>query len=216
MIGIIDDRKKIRLMIKERIELTLESIEVKLPVVDTPPFQHKEKCVDWINKNGITILLVDEKLKEQSEVGEISVKYNGHELVSIIRKSFKELPVYIVATIIDDKNLTDNLGEYDSVIKRGDFEKNSEQFVLRFIRSAQRYRELHEKELLTLSELSELVATNSAKKKDYDKLRSLQTKLNLPYNTELIYSKQTWLNEFNNKTKELERLAEEIKVYLEK
>ena len=215
-IAIIDDRPDVRQRLLKGVSRYFEEHNINLDIKDYSPFQNIEDYPEWIVHNKIVLLIVDERLKEQPIAKDLYSTYDGHELVSTIRKYNKELPIYIITTHSEDEQLTDNLGDYNDIIDREKFEHDSNQYMKRIFRSTQSYIENFEKEFLRLSELSKKYATNSISGEEKDELQALQAKLEIPLSSFSRINRTEWLNEMEGEVAKLQELESRIKKYLSK
>src|SRR5690606_30873887 len=162
---------------------------------------------------NITILIVDERLTEHP-VGKEPVRYNGHDLVKIVRLSYKELPVFVITHHFADRDIVNNAGDYDSVISKDDFDKLSSEYVKRFVRAAQKYYDNHLQELFRLSNLSEKIAIGTASDKEKDETRSLQAKLEIPLTVTNLIHREHVIADIEELIGKLSQLSSEIDLYL--
>ena len=215
-IAIIDDRTDIRERLSKRIAREIQKQGKDWIVENFPPLPKKEDYQNWIVTNKIAVLIVDEKLKEAKLANDLHADYNGHDLVKIVREVNKQMPIYIITAHVDDSALTEMKGEFEDVISRGQLDKgNIEPYIQRFIRATQSYLDNYELEYKRLAELSELVALDKADKNDYNELYALQAKLQIPLSSFISSDRVSWINELEEKTRDLEKLSNEIKKFLE-
>ena len=209
-IAIIDDNHEQRETLKRAIEAYLERRESTLEVIDIYPFETEDfqVYIDWINSENILVLIFDERMHNESENGKGPVGYKGNELVSIIRKSFKYIPVFTVTSHIDDDELQEKFGEFEYIVGREDFIDNGANYVDIIIRSSQRYLDENQNELSEYDHLTKLIASGKGKSEDIDRLKALQIKLHIPMND--FSDRETWLKEYEIHIKELEEYKAQL------
>jgi hypothetical protein len=107
-------------------------------------------------------------------------------------------------------------GEFEGVIQRDKFheDESSNQQFKRIVRATQTYLENFNKEYLRLAELSGLIALNKATIEEKDELKALQAKMEIPLSSFISINRQEWIDELDNKTKELEELSSKIENFL--
>jgi FixJ family two-component response regulator len=207
-IAIVDDRLDHRTTLKRRLDSELiddwNSIAIE-------PFAQVEDYPCWFTENDIGVLLLDERLNEQT----VTCKYNGHELVEFLRSYMPTFPIFVITSYPDDEELRKKFKDVEAVIERKVFSKDAADYVPRIIRSAQKYFETFQDELAKLSDLARKVAQGIAGKEDFKELKAIQTKLGLSFPLASFNSRNEWLNEFECKLDELKKLSDEIKEFLE-
>lgn len=217
LVGIIDDRKEVRQRLAKKFKRYLKEKKISWDVKEYPPFDNINDYPNWISNNKIIILLVDEKLKEVPLREKFHSQYDGHDLVKLVRKTNKQLPIYIVTAYSnEDDELTRMEGDFEGIIPRSKFntqELANQQFK-KFFRVTQTYLNEFNSEYLRLAELSELVALNKATEIDKNDLKALQQKLQLPLSNFIAKDRNDWIKELEIKTKELKDLSIEIEKYL--
>ncbi len=216
-IAIVDDREDLRKSLVKPIKRYLKRLDIKWEVKDYPPLQDIKAYPNWIVSNKIIVLIVDEKLKGQSNNG-YRANYNGHDLVKIIRKINNELPIYAVTAYPKDSALQESKGNFDDIIGKNTFKNSSEleQYMKRFVRATKTYLENYESEYSMLSKLSQLVALDKATEKDYELLMALQSKLGIPVSSFAQTDRKEWMENLEKKADELKKISDEIKKLLKK
>lgn len=215
-VAIIDDNKEIRTRVAKRISRYLKKENIKWEVLHFDPLEHVEDYSNWIIKNKVIILIVDEKLKVIPNSKGISTSYNGHDIVKLLRKTNKQLPIYVITAFAADSALQGMKGDFDGIVSRTLFstQEHANQYIQRFVRATQKYLANYQTEYNRLAELSELVALDKATPENLAELRGLQTKLQIPLASFINNDRKSWLIELEKKTNRLESLSEKIKQFL--
>lgn len=210
-IAIIDDNKSQRDTLKSILKSHLYNLESSLEVIDTFPFPDDliHQYNEWIEQNEIVCLIFDEQMHNDSEEGSGPVGYRGNQLVMEIRKTFKDIPIYVITSHKNDDDLQAKFSEFEDIIGREEFILDGEKYVRRFIRASQGFLEENIAELSELKELSELVASGKNSEEDLAKLKALQLKLNITLDSSLGERKD-WLDEYESKIQVLEQLQKKI------
>lgn len=65
-IGLIDDRNNQRKSFMRKLNLRLEAIYPDWKIIDSKPFKTPEEYRQWILENEISVLIIDERLNEES------------------------------------------------------------------------------------------------------------------------------------------------------
>jgi DNA-binding NarL/FixJ family response regulator len=212
-IGIIDDRQDLRTTMRKRVEMELRKLEVPWDVIDSAPLSSVNEYPQWIRENEISILLLDEKLKEQPSNGIFS-NHNGHDLVKKVREGYKELPIFIITAYDEEADVENNAGDYDSVIHKDSFGERSSEYVKRFIRATNKYLKNNESEFQRLTELSQKIALGLAVQSENDEAKSLQTKLEIPYTIDIVNDREKATKNLENELDSLEDLNRKVEEYL--
>jgi len=214
-IGIIDDNKDQRETLKLVLSAHLEGADSSLGVIDIFPFDTKtfEEYFSWIEQNNIVFLIFDEMMHNESEGKTGPVGYRGNQLVEIIRKRFKDIPIYVITAHKGDSDLQSKFSEFEDIIGRQEFIDDGVKWVSRFIRAAQRYLAENTDELEEFQTLAKQAATGKITEEDLIKLKAIQTKLQLPHETSMGERKD-WLDEYEARIKEIEKLKNKIKTQI--
>lgn len=211
-IGIVDDNKSQRETLKSILDSHLDNLDSSLEVIDIFPFPDDllENYKEWIEQNDIVCLIFDEQMHNDSEENKGPVGYRGNELVLEIRKTFKNIPIYVITTHKNAEELQSRFSEFEDIIGREEFieQEDGEKYVKRFIRAGQRFLEENVSELSELKELSEIVASGKGSQEQVEKLQALQIKLNIPM--ESLGERKDWLDEYESKIQVLEELQKKI------
>jgi CheY-like chemotaxis protein len=205
-VGIIDDRLDHRETLKRALDLALTG---KWQSVDSAPLPSLEDYTRWFREHEINVLLLDEKLQEQGAVG-----YDGHDVVSYLRRILPTFPIFIITAYPDDEELRRKFSDIEEIIPRLEFSKRPNEFVPRFLRAAQRYSDSFQAELAELSEKSRKIAEGVATADDVSKTEALQVKLGLEFTSLFLRDRSEWLKEVDTKLREYEKLRTEIEEFL--
>jgi len=210
-IAIIDDNKSQRDTLKSILKSHLSNLESNLEVIDTFPFPDDliHQYNEWVQQNEIVCLIFDEQMHNESEDGSGPVGYRGNQLVMEIRKTHKDIPIYVITSHKNDDDLQAKFSEFEDIIGREEFILDGEKYVRRFIRASQGFLEENIAELSVLKELSELVASGKNSDEDLAKLKALQLKLNITIDSNLG-ERKGWLDDYESKIKFLEQLQKKI------
>ena len=208
-IAIIDDDKDQRETLRRALGVYLKQQGSSLNVIDIFPFKDFQEYFPWIEKSSISALIFDERLHNQAEEGKDPVGYRGNELVTEIRKKFKDLPIFTVTSHADDADLQAKFGQFDHIIGREDFINDGLKFVSIITRSSQRYLDENQSELTEFGELTKLVASGKSSQEDNQRLNALQVKLNISLSNDLL-DREVWLKEYEKHIQNLEGLKKII------
>jgi len=210
-IAIVDDNTEQSQTVQINIEISLGEIGSDLKVITTVPFQDPNDYFEFIEKNNICVLILDEKLNDQS-IGENGpVNYKGSDLVSALRSRLPDFPIFALTVIPTDADLKEKYSLYEEIISRTEFYNNSNMYVPKFWRAAKNYLKENIDEL---SEFNYLTVEISGGNKDPElikKLQALQVKLELPFSG--FDDRNAWLNEYENQINSLEEI---IKIFKSK
>jgi CheY-like chemotaxis protein len=215
-VAVVDDNKELRKKVAKRIARYLKSENINWEVAHLDPLKSEKDYAAWIVKNKVIILIVDEKLNVMPNSEGISVTYSGHDIVKLLRKTNKQLPIYVITAYDQDTVLQGMKGAFDGIVNRNLFsiKENSDQYLQRFVRATQTYLINYQSEYERLGELSELVALDKASDNEIRELKGLQTKLQIPLTSLLSNDRKAWINKLEEKTNKLESLSEKIKKFL--
>ena len=215
-VAIIDDNEELRTRVAKRISRYLKKESIKWEVNHFDPLEHVEDYANWIIKNKVVILIVDEKLNVVPNSKGISTSYSGHDIVKLLRITNKQLPMYVITAFEADTVLQGMKGDFDGIVSRSLFsiQEHAEQYIQRFVRATQTYLTNYQSEYNRLAELSELVALDRASEENITELKGLQAKLQIPITSFINNDRKSWLIELEEKTNRLETLSEKIKQFL--
>lgn len=214
-ICIIDDRIDIRGTLEKKIRFIFRKNNIDWNVISQDPFKEKMDYLNFIHENDIGVLILDERLHETSN-GQNSVDYNGSQLVIFLRQYLKDFPIYSITSYHEDDELENQFSQFDEIIARETFYPRAEEYVARFIRAGQRFLTAHNKQLLRLSELSELIARGTASEDDLKELKVVQEGLNIPFSDYGYANRELWLDDYEKNLSELSGLNNEIEEFLKK
>jgi len=214
-IAIIDDNREQRETLKKALQVYLKQQGSTLEVIDMFPLKEYKDYFPWIEKSDISVLIFDERLHDQSDNGKGPVGYRGNQLVTEIRKQFKDIPIFTVTSHTEDPELQAKFGEFDHIIGRQDFIDDGLKYVSIIIRSSQRYLDENQNELREFGELTKFAASGHATPDNLSRLKALQVKLNIPLSADLV-DREGWLKEYESHILELESLKKLIETKLKK
>lgn len=214
-ICIIDDRVDIRETLERKIKFVFRKNNIDWQVISQDPFIDKMDYLSFIHEHDIGVLILDERLHETSS-GQNSVDYNGSQLVIFLRQYLKDFPIYSITSYHEDDDLENQFSEFDEIIARESFYSKAEEYIARFIRAGQRFLTAHNKQLLRLSELSELIAQGTAVETDLEELKIIQEGLNIPFSDYGYANRELWLEDYEKNLADLSGLNNEIEEFLKK
>lgn len=210
-IAIIDDNLDQSGTLKKTLDHYLHKFGSNLAVITQFPFDKIEYYFDFIEANEICVLILDERLNDQSGPDSGPVDYKGNELVSELRKRLKDFPIFMVTTYAPDDDLLAKFNQFEYILTRQEITEDDDggfKYVPIIIRSAQRFLDSNNKELSEFNELTKIVAGGNNDPVVLDRLKALQVKLELPiigYN-----DRNAWLDQYEVHIKELESLKQEL------
>lgn len=207
-IGLIDDRADHRSTLKRRLDLELSG---DWQSIDNEPLPRLEDYPSWITENEVCVLLLDERLHEQ-----VAVSYNGHDVANYLRKHLPTLPIFVITSYSPDEALLKSFKDVEDIIQREEFTKKADEYVSRFVRSAQRYLNTFQKELSDLSDKSAKIALGKATTQDIEEVKAIQEKIGLAFPYDSLDNRSEWLNALEKKLEELDELKISIEKYLGK
>lgn len=203
-IAIIDDNPEQSLTAKYNIELELENMSSTIEVITSFPFREFKEYFNFIEKNEVCVLLLDEQLNDQKFDQKGPVDYLGSQLVSVLRESLKDFPIFALTVTPNKEELTAKYALYEDVIGRLDFIENTEKFVPKILRSAKNYLTKTAIGYERFNELAQIISAGNEDEVLIKELQDLQAKLELPFSG--FESKNSWLNEYEKQINELEEL----------
>lgn len=212
-IAVLDDRRG-------ELETLMRSIGSALPAewncIECPLLLDPSRYSEWLTQNNVLVLIADQVLNERARDSLGAVDYKGHEVISSIRKTFPNFPVFIVTAHPEDPDLPEHWGEAEDVMTRAKLTGEVEKYVMRMVRSGQRFHAEHERQLADLSDLAMKVASGTATDEDKEALKKLQVSLGTQSAASLEITRQEALDQADKKLAELERLRTEIEQVLSK
>jgi len=209
-IAIIDDNPEQSSTLKKTLDHYLQKFGSDLTVIIQYPYADIEQYFDFINQNEICVLILDERLNDQTTPEGAPVDYKGNELVGELRKKLKDIPIFMVTTYSPDDDLLAKFSEFEYILTRGEITEEADgyKFVPIIIRSAQRYLDANNEELSEFNELTQKVAAGNSDPSLIQRLEALQVKLELPNSG--FDDRKVWLDEYENHIKELEALKNDL------
>ena len=205
-IAIVDDNSEQRETNKIRLKLFLKELNSTLEVIDVFPFKEYSDYFGFINSEDIIALVIDEKLYNDSQFDKVPVGYNGSDLVVFIRERYKYIPIFTLTNFPDDNILQEKINEYDYIFSKKDFTIKQVSIIQR---SCHRYLDENQKELSLYGDFSQNLALGKGEFDDYEKLNALQTKLQIPFNSDIKIRKE-WLDEYEKQILALEELKNKL------
>lgn len=227
-IAFVDDRRDNLETITGLIELGLRKIEAKLwSSVNSLPLENLVDYTSWISENDVSVLVLDERLNEASQPGRRPVKYNGHDVVDQVRKTFRTLPIFVITAYPDVDALKQRFGAIEGIIARREFRAapvsssgrrsagpSYVDYVSRMVRVGTNFYEEHQAELTQLGILAEKIALGSASEDEKNRAKALQTNLSLPFLVEPLTEREEWLSKFERQVSNLSELERKIRQHL--
>ena len=210
-IAIIDDNIDQSGTLKKTLDHYLQKFGTSLTVIAQFPFQKIEDYFAFIDENEVCVLILDERLNDQSSPESGPVNYKGNELVVELRKRLKDFPIFMVTTYVPDDDLIAKFNQFEYIITREEITEDEEggyKYVPIIIRSAQRYLDLNNKELSEYNELTKLVASGKKDPHLIERLTALQVKLELPLSG--FDDRKAWLDEYQTHIESLEKLKQQL------
>ncbi len=206
---IVDDNKEQSETVQSHIQYELEKLHaIDFGVICIFPFEKVEEYFDFMNDSNICVLIVDEKLNDQSNEQGETVDYLGHNLVTVIRERNKDLPIYTITNYSDDSDVQGALSEYDQIISRKNFYNTPEKYVAVMFRAASKFVDRYTNILSELTKLSQEIASGDNSSEKRERIKALQTALELPLLG--FDDRLNWLNEYEQQLSELKILREEL------
>jgi len=213
-IAIIDDNTDQSDTVQHNIEIGLEQIGSSLEVITSVPFREVEGYFEFITKNDVCVLILDEKLNDQANDDKGPVEYKGSELVSALRKKLKDFPIFALTVIPTDEDLKSKYDQYEDIISRAEFYDDANKFVPKLWRAAKNYLKENTDAYSEFNEIAKEVSGGNTDPELIKKLQALQTKLELPFSG--FDDRSEWLNKYKQQIKSLEELNKLIKSKLGK
>ncbi len=206
---IVDDNLEQSETVQSNIQIELEKLGINdFGVICLFPFEKFEEYFDFISSNNVCILILDEKLNDQSNKEGNTVDYLGHNLVSIIRGRFQDLPIYTITNYSNDADVQSVFSEYDQVISRKDFYNASQKYVPIMLRAAVKFVDRYSRTLSELTDLSQQIASGDKSPEKIERIKALQAAIELPLLG--FDDRQSWLNEYDQQLNELTIIREEL------
>lgn len=210
-IAIIDDNTDQSSTLKKTLEHYLNKFGSNLTVITQFPFQDIEQYFEFIENNEVCVLILDERLNDQSGPDSGPVAYKGNQLVTELRERLKDFPIFMITTYPPDDDLLSKFSQFEYILTRQEITEDEEggnKFVPIIIRSAQRFLDSNNKELGEFNELTKQVAAGNTDPETLERLKALQVKLELP--TVGFNDRSVWLDEYQAHIEKLEALKKEL------
>jgi len=208
-IAIIDDNTDQSGTVKNNIEISLSEIGSDLEVITSIPFKDPNAYFDFIEKNGVCVLILDEMLNDQAIDETGPVDYKGSDLVTALRTKLPDFPIFALTVIPSDGDLKEKYSLYEDIISRKEFYEDANKFVPKFWRAAKNYLQENIDEFSEFNELTTKISGGDKDPELIKKLQALQVKLELPFSG--FDDRNAWLNEYESQINSLEKLNEIIK-----
>lgn len=216
-IAIIDDNLEQSGTLKKTVDHFIKKFGSDLSVTTQFPFQNTEEYFNYIEENQVCVLILDERLNDQSGPNSGPVSYKGNELVTELRKRLKDFPIFMVTTYAPDDDLLAKFNQFEYILTRQQItedEEGGQKYIPIMIRSAHRYLRANNKELSEFNELTKQVAAGNGNPEVLSRLQALQVKLELPVVG--FDDRATWLEKYEEHIKNLEELQSELLQRLDK
>lgn len=217
-IAVIDDNKDARELVGSVIEDALVNLEItdQWTVKQSAPFLRLRDYLDWINQENVGVLIIDERLGEIPDASGEAVSYRGSDLVNLVRKQYKDLPIYGVTSFPDDPSLQEHFSLFDEVIRREDFSARAHLYVNRFLRTHKNFLEANEKDLSELSSICKKIALGTASRAEKRRAEAIQTSLEIPVTTMAFSGRKEWTDSYEKIILELKKTQLEVVKFLKK
>lgn len=216
-IGIVDDRDSPRETLTRLTKLGIPPESKKeWEVIDSSPLPKLNDYSAWLTENDIAVLIVDERLNEQTKSGVGHVTYQGHDLVDFLRKRLPDFPIYIVTAHPTDQAVVNRYKDVEEIVNRKNLSQTTKKIIPRLIRAGQRYFDSYQGQLTELSEISKKIALGKQTDADVKKVKALQEFLQMPFTTDPDTERSKTLTELEEKLDEFEELRKEIEAHLHK
>ena len=211
-IGIIDDDVKSR--DSDVLSLNTHLSDKGWTAIGEHPLPNLKDYPSWIGENGISVLLIDQKLSGKATATSGHVDYEGADVVELLRQGNKTLPIYFLTNHKGDASVIQQFANVEEIIAKSDFKKNRLGWIDRFTRKGKEYFDSVKDQLTQLNDLSLKIAKGNATEKDKENAKAIQTKLELPLMTEPCGDRSEWLERYEGKVEEFDNLRREIENYL--
>ena len=212
-IAVIDDNPELGGTLRRFIEHYLRKFGSSFTVLYQYPFKDVRQYLEYISSNDICLLILDERLNDQITPEGSHVDYRGNQLVISLRQQLKDFPIVMITTYSDDEDLREKESEFEYLLSRDEIISNEETaniHIPRMIRAAQRFLDSNNNELAEYGEISKQVAAGNTNPELLNRLKALQTKLELPLAG--FDDRAVWLDEYERHINELEALRSELDI----
>jgi len=210
-IAIIDDNPDQSGTLRKALQLRLNEQGSDLAVIEQFPFRDIENYFSFIQNKEVCVLILDERLNDQSTPEGEPVHYKGIELVKVLRERLKDFPIYMVTTHSDDPDVLERQDQFEAMMNRSEITVDKQEasiLVVRMIRAAQRFLDSNNAELSEFNHLSKRFAAGENEPELLERLSALQSKLELP--SAGFDDRKRWLDDYSNHIDELGKLKDEI------
>lgn len=205
---IVDDNTEQSSTVLKNIKLELAKLNVVFEVEAIFPFVDPNMYNEYITANNVCVVILDEKLNERANPAGTTVNYMGHNLVTLLREKEKDLPIYTITNYGADADVQNIYSEYDHIINRNDFYDHTDKYVPIMVRAAQKFSERSAEDLSEFNDLARQIAGGNNDPKLIEKLKALQTKLELPFTG--FDDRKNWLDAYEKEIAELETLKTKL------
>ena len=210
-IAIVDDETRYR-------NTDVEALKLNLPkgwtAIGISPLERLSDYPSWIAENDVAVLLVDEELGSQSSSPTGHVRYKGHNLVKSLRARNKTLPIYFLTNYGSQAPVKDQIPAVEGVFDKKVFRRRRADFIKRLTRRGKDYFTSVKDQLAELNDLSLKIAKGEATAKERKDAKAIQTNLELPLLTESFNDRSEWLEQYEQKVDQFEKLKKEVEQYL--
>jgi hypothetical protein len=207
-IAIIDDNPDQSGTVKNNLILCLDELNSDLNVLALFPFQNLDEYFKFIDENDVCVLILDEKLNDQTfdEIG--PVNYKGSQLVRVLRERLKDLPIFSISVISTDKDLLQQYNQFEEIISRRDFYNDPMKYVPKIMRAAKNFLLGKNEAFEEYGDLSVKISNGEAQNEEVKRFQELQLKLDLPLTG--FNDRDMWLAKYEDYIERLEILKNEI------
>lgn len=206
---IIDDREEVGKRTADRFTRYFQKNNLLWEAKFLLPLEDKKDYIRYIIDNKVILIVIDERL--DVPVNGKTVNYSGHDIVELIRKRNKEIPIFIITAFDESDELLLMEGQADGIISRGKFSnvQDSNQIIMRLVRSTHRYLQNYSKEYEDLATLSHKVVTGKATESESKRLTALRAKLAVE--TGIEATRKEWLDSLGSEIRDLKDLINTAK-----
>jgi hypothetical protein len=212
-IGIVDDREEQRKEIIIGIDLS-DKLPVEWHLSSIPPLQKINEYPSWIVEHDIAVLIVDEKLNENSIAGGYHVSYYGHDLINYLRELngiFTDFPIFVITAYDTSPELKQEESNTEFIIKRRGWTREAGIWVPRIVRAGQRYFETHTNQLEKLGRISQKLALGEASEDEIKELDAIRVSFELPLSPfDEIKTRSEWIKKFEGAMDDFQKLQIEV------
>lgn len=181
-IAVVDDDAEQRELAIKALRRALETLAHELrvgwQVREFAPLTNIADFGSWVDREGVRVLLIDEKLNERLPQ---SVSYLGHQVVQFLAPREYALPIYFLTAVPDDTGTQAVRTRVRGVIARKELDDaaRASSWLAELVHEGQRYVDrdtlMHER----LSEIAGLAVAGTATEKDLQEASSIRVQLGL-------------------------------------